>query len=107
MGARQMTAWSSRAKNPIEMRRTPFASGGTMTSSMSPGGAATPSIRGMEKAHTSAATAAPAQEEAPHGAASRGAPAAPVGERPRQVGGDRGLAAPALARRHRQHPGPG
>ena len=53
-----MTAWSSRAKKPIEMRRTPFASGGMMTSSMSPGGAVMPSIRGMEKPHTSASTAA-------------------------------------------------
>src|SRR5829696_5379441 len=53
-----MTAWSSRAKKPIEMRRTPWASGGTMTSSMRPGGALMPSMRGIEKPHTSASTAA-------------------------------------------------
>ena len=53
-----MTAWSSRAKKPIEMSRTPWASGGMMTSSMRPGGAEMPSIRGIEKPHTSASTAA-------------------------------------------------
>ena len=54
IGPRQMTAWSSRAKNPIETNCTPCARGGTMTSSMSPGGWSTPSMRGSEKPHTSA-----------------------------------------------------
>ena len=39
IGPRHTTAWSSRAKKPIEMRRTPLASGGTITSSMRSGGA--------------------------------------------------------------------
>ena len=39
IGPRQITAWSSRAKKPIEISRTPLASGGMITSSMSPGGA--------------------------------------------------------------------
>ena len=58
IGPRQMTAWSSRAKNPIEISRTPFAWGGTMTSSISPGGALMPSMRGIEKPQTSASIAA-------------------------------------------------
>ena len=58
IGPRQMTAWSSPAKKPIEMSRTPLASGGTITSSMSAGGCWMPSIRGIEKPQTSASTAA-------------------------------------------------
>ena len=53
-----MTAWSSLAKNPIEISRTPLASGGTITSSISAGGCSTPSIRGIEKPQTSASIAA-------------------------------------------------
>ena len=58
IGPRHTTGWSSRAKNPIEMRVTPLASGGTITSSMTVGGRSMPSMRGIEKPHTSASTAA-------------------------------------------------
>ena len=58
IGPRQMTAWSSRAKNPMEMQRTPCTSGGTSISSMTVGGRSTPSMRGMEKPHTSASSTA-------------------------------------------------
>ena len=58
IGPRQMTGWSSRAKKPIEMRRTPLASGGMITSSITTGGWSMPSMRGIEKPQTSASTAA-------------------------------------------------
>ena len=86
-----MMAWSSRAKNPIEMRRTPWASGGTITSSIRPGGCVTPSIRGIEKPQTSASSAATRRPR--------------CRERDGQVGGDRRLPDPALARRDREHAG--
>ena len=53
-----MTGWSSSAKNPIEIQRTPWASGGMSMSSMTVGAWDTPSIRGMEKPQTSASTTA-------------------------------------------------
>src|SRR4051812_3654307 len=49
-----MTGWSSSAKNPIEMQRTPFASGGRSISSSTTGLRSTPSIFGIEKPQTSA-----------------------------------------------------
>ena len=58
IGPRQMTGLSSSAKKPIEMQRTPLASGGTSIWSMTIGGCCTPSIRGIEKPHTSASTTA-------------------------------------------------
>ena len=58
IGPRQMTGWSSAAKKPIEMQRTPWASGGTSIWSMTTGGCCTPSMRGIEKPHTSASTTA-------------------------------------------------
>ena len=58
IGPRQTTGWSSRAKKPIEISVTPLASGGTMTSSITVGGRSMPSMRGIEKPHTSASTAA-------------------------------------------------
>ena len=51
-----MTAWSSSAKNPIEMHDTPLTSGGTIIWSSSTGARSTPSILGIEKPHTSAST---------------------------------------------------
>ena len=58
IGPRQTTGWSSRAKNPIEISVTPFASGGTMTSSITVGGRSMPSMRGIENPQTSASMAA-------------------------------------------------
>ena len=58
IGPRHTTGWSSRAKKPIEMRFTPFASGGMITSSRTTGAWSMPSMRGIEKPHTSASTAA-------------------------------------------------
>ena len=53
-----MTGWSSSAKKPIEMQRTPWASGGMSMPSITVGECDTPSIRGMEKPQTSASTTA-------------------------------------------------
>ena len=53
-----MTGWSSRAKKPIETSFTPWAAGGTIRVSITTGGRSMPSIRGIEKPHTSASTAA-------------------------------------------------
>ena len=58
IGPRQMTGWSSWAKKPIEMQRTPCVVGGTIMSSITVGGCSTPSMRGIEKPHTSASTTA-------------------------------------------------
>ena len=59
IGPRQMTGWSSLAKKPIEMQRTPPAPvGGTSIESITAGGCWTPSMRGMEKPHTSASITA-------------------------------------------------
>ena len=58
---------------------------------MSTGGRSTPSIRGIEKPHTSASTMATLP--------------APLRQRHGEVGGDRGLADTALARRDQQHAG--
>ena len=59
IGPRQMTGWSSLAKKPIEMQRTPPAPmGGTSIESMTAGGCSTPSMRGIEKPHTSASITA-------------------------------------------------
>ena len=49
-----MTAWSSWAKKPIEMHDTPLATGGTIIESITVGGCSMPSMRGIEKPHTSA-----------------------------------------------------
>ena len=43
------------------MSVTPLASGGTITSSITVGGRSMPSMRGIEKPHTSASTAATAE----------------------------------------------
>src|SRR4051794_1204851 len=56
IGPRQMTGWSSSAKNPMEMQRTPFASGGRSISSSTTGFRSTPSIFGIEKPQTSASS---------------------------------------------------
>ena len=54
-----MTGWSSLAKKPIEMQRTPPAPvGGTSIESITAGGCSTPSMRGIEKPHTSASMTA-------------------------------------------------
>ena len=59
IGPRQMTGWSSLAKKPIEMQRTPPAPvGGTSIESITAGGCSTPSMRGIEKPHTSASMTA-------------------------------------------------
>src|SRR3954453_17945807 len=59
MGPRQITAWSSGTKNPIESSRTPCPDGGIIRfSSVSSGPFSTPSMRGIEKPHTSASMAA-------------------------------------------------
>ena len=58
MGPRQITAWFSSAKNPMEMHRTPWASGGTIISPTICGSWSMPNIRGTEKPHTSASTTA-------------------------------------------------
>ena len=59
IGPRQITAWFSGTKKPIEISRTPWASGGMIAlSSSSSGGASIPSIRGIEKPQTSASSAA-------------------------------------------------
>src|ERR671917_582777 len=58
IGPRQMTGWSSAAKKPIEMERTRWASGGTSIWSMTTGACRKPSMRGIEKPHTSASTTA-------------------------------------------------
>ena len=73
--------------------RTPLASGGTITSSMTVGGRSMPSMRGIEKPHTSASTAATAWPR--------------LRERDREVGGDRRLADATLARCDREHAGLG
>ena len=54
MGPRQITGWSSLAKNPMEIARTPWTSGGINMSSITTGARSMPSIRGMENPHTSA-----------------------------------------------------
>ena len=87
-----MTGWSSSAKKPIEMQRTPPApSGGTSIESITTGGCSTPSIRGIEKPHTSASMTATFR---PRWASATD-----------EVGGDRRLADAALARGDQQHPG--
>ena len=73
------------------MQRTPWASGGTSIESITTGGRSTPSIRGIEKPHTSASMTATLL--------------APLGERDGQVRRDRRLADAALARGDEQHAG--
>ncbi len=88
-----MTGWSSSTKNPMEMQATPWASGGTIISSITTGGRSTPSMRGMENPHTSASTTATRLPR--------------LGQRDGQVRGHRGLADSALAGSDQQHPRPG
>ncbi len=66
IGPRQITGWFSSTKNPIDMHRTPLASGGTIIWSITTGSRSTPSMRGMEKPHTSASTTA-TRRRAPSG----------------------------------------
>ena len=70
-----------------------MASGGTITSSMRPGGR-------VDAEHAR-------HREAPHVGVDRRDPVAALRERDREVGGDRRLADAALARRDREHAGAG
>ena len=56
MGPLQMTGWSSPTKKPMEMQATPWATGGTMRSSITTGVSSSPSMRGTEKPYTSASS---------------------------------------------------
>ncbi len=48
MGPRQMTGLSSSVRKPIDIRRTPWDSTGSIRSSTATAGRVTPIMRGME-----------------------------------------------------------